>query len=389
MQVLKLKVEGFRSLKDVEWTLGDLNVIIGPNASGKSNLLRLLEMISASAQGRLAKHLQRQGGISQVIWDGRAERVYTSITCSDKQMEFAYDFSLNVAGAGYVVGTEQLLADSHPLGPDHNARQLLDRVGVERARLQRIDGSFIELPDGSYALGETVLSAVPGPIMSDTMAYHVKRSLSAWRVYHDINTGPDSEIRQANVVRIEPELEQDGQNLVPVLHSLYTSDREFKRNIDLGMRAAFGDEYEELIFSPAADQRVQLRVAWKSLKRPISAADLSDGTLRYLFLITALASPNLPALLAIDEPATGLHPGMMPIVAEYAAEASQKSQVILTTHSPQFLSAFRDTRPSVTVSKYENGETKLSMPSSGLLADWLQEFSLGALFVSGELENMP
>ena len=83
-----------------------------------------------------------------------------------------------------------------------------------------------------------------------------------------------------------------GQNLISVLHTLYTGDREFKREINAAMKAAFGDDFEELVFPPAADQRIQLRVRWRSLEREQSAADLSDGTLRFLFLLTVLASPE-------------------------------------------------------------------------------------------------
>ena len=139
-------------------------------------------------------------------------------------------------------------------------------------------------------------------------------------------------------------MEPDGQNLISVLHTLYTGDRDFKNEINLAMRAAFGEDFEELVFPPAADQRVQLRVRWKSLQREQSAADLSDGTLRFLFLLAVLASPSPAPLIAIDEPETGLHPSMLPIVAEYAVDASSRTQVIFTTHSPQFLDAFRETK---------------------------------------------
>ena len=107
------------------------------------------------------------------------------------------------------------------------------------------------------------------------------------------------------------------------------------------MKAAFGNDFEELAFTPAADQKIQLQVGWRTLKRPQSAADLSDGTLRFLFLLTVLASPTPAPVIAIDEPEVGLHPGMLPIVAEHAVDAALRSQVILTTHSPQFLDAFR------------------------------------------------
>jgi len=154
------------------------------------------------------------------------------------------------------------------------------------------------------------------------------------------------------------------------------------------MRAAFGDDYEELVFPPAADQRIQLRVRWKSLQREQTAADLSDGTLRFLFLLTVLASPSPAPVIAIDEPETGLHPSMLPIVAEYAVDAAERVQVILTTHSPQFLDTFEDTKPTTTVAKWVNGETILKTLSGEKVERWLKEYSLGSLYRSGELEDM-
>ncbi len=183
-------------------------------------------------------------------------------------------------------------------------------------------------------------------------------------------------------------MDPDGQNLIPVLHTLYTGDRDFKKDIDLAMHAAFGDDYEELIFPPAADQRIQLRVRWKSLQREQSAADLSDGTLRFLFLLTVLASPSPAPVIAIDEPETGLHPSMLPIIAEHAVDAAERVQVILTTHSPQFLDAFGDTRPTTTVTKWVEGETILKVLDGNALEGWLEKYSLGSLYKSGELEDM-
>ena len=155
----------------------------------------------------------------------------------------------------------------------------------------------------------------------------------------------------------------DGQNLVSVLHSLYTGSRQFKKDVNKAMRAAFGEDFEELLFPPDADQRIQLQIRWRSLQRERSAADISDGTLRFLFLLAVLANPSPAALIAIDEPETGLHPSMLPIVAEYAREAANKAQVILTTHSPEFLNAFGDDAPTTTVVERRDGETVLRIVS--------------------------
>jgi predicted ATPase len=212
--------------------------------------------------------------------------------------------------------------------------------------------------------------------------------LAAIAVYHDLHTNKDAVIRQPAIARLEKRVDPDGQNLISVLHTLYTGDRDFKKDINAAMQAAFGDDFDELVFPPAADQKIQLRIRWKSLRREQSAADLSDGTLRFLFLLTVLASPSPAPVVAIDEPETGLHPSMLPLVAEYAAEAATRSQVIMTTHSPQFLDAFREMRPTTTVARWENGETTLQTLSDEKLAYWLEEYSLGTLFRTGELEQM-
>ena len=115
---------------------------------------------------------------------------------------------------------------------------------------------------------------------------------------------------------------------------------------------------------------------------------LSDGTIRFLFLMTVLCNPDPPPLIAIDEPETGLHPSMFPIIAEYAAEASKRTQVIFSTHSPQFLDAFSDYNPTTTVTAWKDGETKIKNLDREALQEWLKHYSLGTLFLSGDLEAM-
>ena len=274
----------------------------------------------------------------------------------------------------------------------HKPSWFIDRNGARGLLLDenRILENPIELlsQEDLFSDEETLLSAASGPFTGNWVITSFQKQLASWAVYHDLDVSKDSVIRQSAVARVEKSVEPDGQNLVAVLHTLYTNQREFKKEINNAMRAAFGSDFEELIFPPAADQRIQLRVRWKSLKREQSAADLSDGTLRFLLLLTILGSLSTASLIAIDEPETGLHPSMLPIIAEYAYEASRHSQVIITTHSPQFLDAFGDKRPATTVTKWENGETKLKTLDTQELDYWLKEYSLGTLFTSGELEGM-
>ena len=235
---------------------------------------------------------------------------------------------------------------------------------------------------------QCLLSIASGPFIQNHYIPIFQRYIASLTIYYNVRTDKDAPIRQSTITRLEKRVDPDGQNLISVLHTLYTSDRDFKSDINSAMKAAFGDDFDELVFPPASDQRIQLRVRWKSLKREQSAADLSDGTLRFLLLLTILASPDLPPVIAIDEPETGLHPSMFPIVAEFAQDASLRSQVILATHSPQFLDAFTDAMPTTTVALWENGETILRTLPKQELEYWLKEYSLGALFRSGELEQM-
>jgi len=397
VKILELHVEGFRSLKDVTWKPGDLNVIIGPNGAGKSNLLRLLECISISAKGQLGKHIKSLGGIDPLLWDGEAPTIRWKLKASPVEDQrdpvrdsLTYETALTQIGktSAYRVDHE-LLGNYYRVERNEEPEpfKLIDRRGTRGKIFDENEHGFVA-PEESLSEEETLLSLSAGPFTNNRFIPPYRQQLAAWSVYHDLHVNQDAPIRQASVARYEKRVDPDGQNLISVLHTLYTEDRGFKQEIDAAMKAAFGDDFEELVFSPAADQRIQLRIGWRSLQRKQSAADLSDGTLRFLLLLTVLASPDAAPLIAIDEPETGLHPSMLPIVAEYALDAAQRSQVILTTHSPQFLDAFKDDIPATTVMLWEDGQTVLKTLEGDLLKKWLKGFSLGRLFTSSELETL-
>jgi predicted ATPase len=397
MKILQLDIEGFRSLKKVTWKPGDLNVVIGPNGSGKSNLLRFLELMSVSAHGRLGKYIQSLGGMEPIVWDGQATSISVKVKTfvdagnTDPQRD-AITYLLELPRLGtssfYRIQRE-ILAKFYEDDIDQQSQSLkiLERIGLN-GHILNAERRAIFATEDSLNEEETFLSMASGPFASNLLVKRFQQELGSWKIYHDTEVHQNAILRQPAVARFEKRVDPDGQNLIPVLHTLYDGDRDFKKDINSAMRAAFGDDFEELIFPPAADQRIQLRVRWKSLKREQSAADLSDGTLRFLLLLTILASPSPPPLIAIDEPETGLRPSMLPIIAEYAVDAATRTQVIFTTHSPQFLDAFTDTKPTTTMAKWENGETTLNVLGGEQLDYWLKEYSLGALFKSGELEGM-
>lgn len=383
MKITELHIEGFRSLKNVTWKPGDLNVIIGPNGSGKSNLLRMLELISAAAQGRLSPQIQTSGGIDAIVWDGQINVIRYLVAGSQIEgldYNVGYQVAFKRLGKG---GNFQVEREDFSSGDTAYVRQGQEAFVTEASKPEgaKITPEAVETE-------ETLLPQVAAPIAGFRSIQLFHKQLINWPIYQNIRVDQQATIRLPTVTRVEKQVAADAQNLVNVLHTLYTGDRDFKHSVNTAMRAAFGDDFDELIFPPASDQRIQLRVRWKTLKREQSAADLSDGTLRFLFLITILASPSPPPLIAIDEPETGLHPSMLPIIAEYAVDAAERTQVIFTTHSDQFLDAFGETKPTTTVAKWENGETTLTTLNGDELDYWLKDYTLGNLFRSGELEAM-
>ena len=397
MKIIELNIHGFRSLKDVSWNPGNLNLIIGPNGSGKSNLLKALEMISVSARGRLNDQVVRDGGMEPLVWDGSASQIqfklYTSPISSHQDHtrdNLTYQLQLSRLGASSAYRVEhEILGNYYRFDRKETKSPLiiLEKTPTNAVVYDDKQKGLIAPPE-TVPQEETLLSLAAGPYTVNRLISPYQKELSNWAIYHQFQTHQNAPVRQPAISRNERQVAPDGSNLVQVLHTLYTSDRDFKHNINLAMSAAFGDDFDELTFPPDADQRVQLKLAWKSLKRLQTTSDLSDGTLRFLYLITILANPTPPALVAIDEPEMGLHPSMLPVIAEYARDASKRTQLIITTHSAELLDAFNEFEPTVTVTKWDAGQTSLDVISGDSLRYWLQDYTMGKLFRSGELEEL-
>jgi len=389
-RIYNLEVTGFRSLRKVEWHPGTLNVVIGQNASGKSNLLKCLQLIAAATNGRLREYVDSHRGIGSMLWGGQ-DRYLTIETLTDvetatgRRLHYILELRRVDKTLDYRIAEKYQVVDKRG-GTESEYDRDHEIVGLDSINLSDNTMAGFERAAGSP---ETLLSTAKSPFVSEQHLRAAQETLSSFLILDDFHTDSNAALRQPVTSRLETQLDQNGQNLPEVLHSLYETDYEFKDRIDAGMSAVFGDAYKELAFPPAAEQQIQLGVRWSALQRPEIAANLSDGTLRFLFIITALSLPNPPVIIAIDEPETGLHPTMMRVIAEYAADAALRSQIIFTTHSTAFLDAFsKDDPPTVTVAEIQNGETTLKVVDPDLLAHWLSDYSLGTLYRSKELEQM-
>jgi predicted ATPase len=396
MGLQKLQIRGFRSLKDLTWEPGKLNVVIGPNGSGKSNLLRAIALLQQSATGELPNAVLRQGGIAPLLWDGAVTEMSWKIKTDpvtpgrdSARNALTYELVLRRLGETSAYRVEQeRLANYYRVEAGQAAEpfKFLERDPRHAVVFDQQEHA-LAAHEGSVPDDQMLLSLFGGPF-GNPVVLSFRDHLASWAVYHDVHVDQQAPIRQATVARLEKRVAPDGQNLIRVMHTLYSGDREFKKSLDAAMRAAFGTDFEELVFPPAADQQIQLRLRWKTLRREQSALDLSDGTIRFLLLFAILASPNTGDLIAIDEPEAGLHPAMLPIIAELAVDAARRAQIILTTHSPEFLDAFSQEPPTTTVAQWTDGESHLSIIDGEELRRWLRKYRLGAMLRSGELEAL-
>ncbi len=402
MAIQELCVSGFRSLKEIAWHPNRLNLVVGPNGSGKSNLIRCMELISRVAQGRLQAVISDGGGIIPVLWDHQAlscgwrlridpvdegrDRIKDALTLEFEMAQFgtgsAYEITKDSLGNWYKFERDEEKNPYWVFTRDARRAHLFDQ---QQGKLVPLEEQSTEHPDG-YDENESLLAQIAD--LRNRIPVLARRVLDGWNVHHDIHAERGSMMRRPATTQPAKRLKADGSNLVTVLHTLYEGDRQFKDRIDEGMKAGFGAEYVRLAFQPAAAQQIQLAVQWRSSSQPHAGADLSDGTLRFLFLLTVLSHPEPGALIAVDEPEVGLHPSMLPIIAEYAEEASVRTQVILTSHSPEFLDAFTAMSPCVTLCHWEDGETHLFELDPTTLAKWLEQYRLGHMFTRGDLEEL-
>jgi predicted ATPase len=404
MAIQQLDVRGFKSLQHVTWQPSALNIVVGPNGSGKSNLIRLLELISHTANRGLRNWIEKSDGMVPLLWDHRPGTFgwkvrIDPIDAPRDRVRDALTFEMELAQAPGAESAYEIRKDT--LGSWFKFDQGLERSpywiyqrDAHRAVLyDQKQGKLVPLVD--YYQDPDELDAGPDESLLSQISDNrnripalARRVIGAWAIHHDIHVDRDSAIRHPATAQHTTRLSPDGSNLAPFLHTNYSSNRSFREQIDDGMRAGFGDQYDKLNFPPSAASQIELAVSWKSSSTAHVARDLSDGTLRFLVILSILANPDPPPLIVIDEPEVGLHPSMLSVVSEYAIAASERTQVVITSHSPEFLDSFSDYSPCVTLCHWEDGGSQLLTLDQAMLEKWLSSYRLGRMFTQGELENL-
>lgn len=358
-----VEIQGFRSLREVELSLGSVNLLIGPNGAGKSNLIGAFSMLGAMVRGDTSTYVARAGGARALIH--RGEQPSDSIS-----FELAFHQS------------EPHLVNSYRaiLEPANDDAMFFANESVSFRDSQRYKDPYeVNLGRGhrESALGDGWLDPVPR---------WVRDTMTDWVPFHFHDTSRTSPMKAKGRVDDNDRLRPDGGNLAAVLLQLRESDpakyeqiREMVRQV-----APFFDDFN-LKPDRRNDETIQLE--WKQRNTPgyFNASDLSDGTLRFIALATLLRHPRSPSLVLIDEPELGLHPYAIRQLSELITTCD--SQVLVSTQSVTLL----DQLPLeyVVVANNLDGETTFARPDPEFLDAWLNEYSVGELWQKNLLGGRP
>jgi predicted ATPase len=375
MSLTELRILGYRSLRNIALKLGPLNVITGPNGTGKSNLYRSLVLLAQMAEGGFARALGREGGLVSAMWAGPRMR--------NKAPRLSLGFRTEQFGFEITIGFPVLeIGSSFPFDPriksetiwtgtkaTPNSTLLERRNG--RTWIRDVEGSRV---DYQYELmeNESILSQLREPQRFPEL-FVIRDEVRRWRFYHQFLTDESAPLRRPQVSVQTAVLDHDGSDLAATLQTILDSREGLAKRLMHAVDSAFPGQSLRILssFSPELGQKsprtTELCVALETvgLERPLLAGELSDGTLKYLCLAAALLSPRPPALIALNEPEASLHPDLIPPLAALIVEAARESQVLVCTHSQPLaclISSASGVGPFVL--RLENGVTTYGSPDA-------------------------
>lgn len=359
----RLTIRGFKSIRSLEdFELRALNVFVGGNGAGKSNLLEFFRLLRNIIDGNLNDYIRTSGGISDFLYNGR--RV-------TEQMEFEMRFGRR--GYRFV------------LKPDLRENPLLSDEARYYAGGMSRWSTLGDSPDGRSLLVEEAL----GTHKDSSYSKPVYDAISSWQVYHFHDTSADAPMRHYEIIQDNKVLRYNAANIAPYLLRLLMEHEEVYREIVNAVRLVmpFFDDF--LLDVTAFGQARKVNLSWrqKGSDYPMQPYHLSDGTIRFICLATALLQPDPPSTIIIDEPELGLHPSAIALLAELVQNAATRTQLILATQSAAFIDHF-SIEDVVVVNRKEGASTFERLQAEDFNV-WLESYSVGELWTKNVLAGGP
>ncbi len=358
--------------------LRDLNVLIGPNGAGKSNVVEALELLRATPRD-FAAAIRDGGGAQEWLWKGEGGAAAATLDTTvegptQKTIRHRIIFS---------VLRHRVRIVEESVETDPSTRED-DVVSLHRAP----DGTLTcHAPYGTFPVemsfqsGQSILSQHPEPYLIAPLS----QIFGSIQTFREWTFGRYTHLRQPQRADLpDNHLLPDASNLALILLQIEHADGQVFNHLLKRFLPRF-DRMSTLV----SGNTVQFFLHETGLSTPISAARLSDGTLRFIAILATLLTPNPPSLVCIEEPELGLHPDALTIVADLLVEASSRMQVIVTTHSDALVSALTNQPDAIVACEKPNLNTTLRRLDPERLQNWLREYQLGDLWRMGEIGANP
>ena len=346
-----LAVANYRSLLNLVVPLGRLNVIIGQNGSGKSNIYKALRLLAETAQGGVVNALAREGGLESTFWAG-PEKISRNMRKGKTPIQggprkgpvrlrlgfsgedFGYSISLGLpAPSNSCFNLDpEIKRECIWAGPICRLASLL--VDRNKSVIKVRSGRRWELASKHINAFDAMFSQV-ADMKTAPEVFGLRESIRGWRFYDHFRTDREASARLPQLGTRTPVLHHDGRDLAAALQTIREiGDYEALQDT---ISDAFPGSGLDIILHE--DTRFSIAFYQEGLLRPLSGAELSDGTLRYLLWAAALLTPRPPSLMVLNEPETSLHPDLLPAMARLIIRASEKTQVWVVTHADRLIDA--------------------------------------------------
>jgi predicted ATPase len=352
--ITTLAIDNYRSLFEMVIPLGRLNVITGANGSGKSNLYRALRLLAETAQGGVVNALAREGGLESTLWAGpekmsagmrkgdvpiqggpRKEVVRLRLGFAGEELGYAISLGLPAPSSSSFSLDPEIKKECIWAGPTYRLASLLvERNGpVIKTRVDRSWRVITRHVESFYSMYNQV-----GDPHATPEIFFMREKIRGWRFYDHFRTDADAPARLPQLGTRTPVLHHDGRDLAAALQTI----REIGDADTLDQ--SIGDAFPgaRLNITAQRDGRFAIELQQQGLLRPLSGAELSDGTLRYLLWVAALLTPRPPSLMVLNEPETSLHPDLLPALANLIKHASKSTQVWVVSHADRLIESLND-----------------------------------------------
>jgi predicted ATPase len=360
----KLTIHGFKSIRELEnFELKNLNVFVGANGAGKSNLISFFEMLRKLMDDNLAGYVRMNGKINDILYKGRktAEKMKFEIHLG----EHSYKFTINpTAGEGTELSDEALCYPG-----------VTDWWGFRNS---------------NDCLSWLVKDAKNGKSDSSKHSKYVYDTIVSWKIYQFHNTSSNASMRKLEIIEDNETLRSDASNIAPFLLRLRNEHEAEYQNILNACQIIMPYLKDFLLkkdSSGKANEIKKVNLSWRTKDSdfPMQPYHLSDGSIRFICLATALLQPELPSTLIIDEPELGLHPEAIRILGELIKSAAKRTQIILATQSPLLIDQFNIS--DIVVVNHKDDQSVFERLNEKDFEKWLEDYSAGELWVKNVIQG--